>query len=94
MSTVTTMKSEEARAHFRDILDATVAGHEIVIERYNKPTAVVTSYDQWQRTVQQAKRLKELELLHEVRRLKQRRIQSAFWWSNHSTLNKPHCDAS
>ncbi|HMN29914.1 MAG TPA: type II toxin-antitoxin system prevent-host-death family antitoxin [Caldilineaceae bacterium] len=70
MSTVTTMKSEEARARFRDILDATVAGNEVVIERYSKPTAVVISYDQWQKFQQRMKRLNELELLLEVRRAK------------------------
>jgi prevent-host-death family protein len=46
---IATMDSREARTRFRDILDATVAGKEVVIERYNKPTAVVVNYELWQR---------------------------------------------
>jgi prevent-host-death family protein len=48
MQAVTTMKADEARVKLRDILDATIAGDEVVIERYNKPTAVVVNYGQWQ----------------------------------------------
>ena len=47
MTEVTTMKSEEARNRLRDILDEAVAGREVVIERYSKPTAVVVNYNQW-----------------------------------------------
>jgi prevent-host-death family protein len=43
-----TMQSEEARSRFRDILDTTVAGGEVVIERHGKPTAVVISYRRWE----------------------------------------------
>lgn len=44
-----TMRSEEARIKMRDILDEVYAGNtEVVIERYNRPTAVVVSYSQWQ----------------------------------------------
>jgi prevent-host-death family protein len=41
--------SDEARLKLRDILDDVQAGTtEVVIERYNKPTAVVVNYAQWQ----------------------------------------------
>jgi prevent-host-death family protein len=47
--TVKTFKSDEARLKLRDILDDVFRGDtEVVIERYNKPTAVVVNYDQWQ----------------------------------------------
>jgi prevent-host-death family protein len=48
MQAVTTIKADEARIKMRDILDATIAGDEVVIERYNKPTAVVVNYAHWQ----------------------------------------------
>lgn len=47
--TVMTIRSEEARNRFRDMLDTAVAGGETVIERHGKPTAVIINYDQWQR---------------------------------------------
>jgi prevent-host-death family protein len=46
---VMTVKSEEARNRFRDMLDTAVAGGETVIERHGKPTAVIVNYEQWQR---------------------------------------------
>ena len=49
-----TFKSEEARIKLRDILDEVTAGHEVVIERYNKPVGVVVPHALW----------KELKKLH------------------------------
>jgi prevent-host-death family protein len=47
--TVRTVKSDEARTNFRDILDDVQAGAtEVVIERWNKPAAVMVNYQQWQ----------------------------------------------
>jgi prevent-host-death family protein len=63
-------KSEEARSRFRDVMESVIAGHEVVVERYNRPAAVVIGYDQWQTTQLLLERLKELELLHEVRRIR------------------------
>jgi prevent-host-death family protein len=52
--TTKTFKSDEARLKLRDILDDVFRGDtEVVIERYNKPTAVVVNYDQWQALKQQ-----------------------------------------
>jgi prevent-host-death family protein len=45
--TVMTFRSEEARSKFRDVMEAVIAGKEVVIERYSRPTAVVVNYDQW-----------------------------------------------
>jgi prevent-host-death family protein len=47
MMSVMTVKSDEARIRMRDILDETVAGREVVIQRYNKPVAVVVPYELW-----------------------------------------------
>ena len=41
------MKSAEVRDKWRDILDSVHVGQEIVIERYNKPAAVVINFDKW-----------------------------------------------
>jgi antitoxin (DNA-binding transcriptional repressor) of toxin-antitoxin stability system len=45
---IKTVRSEEARNSFCDILDDAIAGDDIVIERYGKPTAVVVNYTRWQ----------------------------------------------
>lgn len=42
-----TMKSEEARLAWRDILDSAGAGEDVIIQRYNKPTAVLISYEDY-----------------------------------------------
>lgn len=64
--TVETVTSEYARINLRDILDAIIAGSVYVIERYRKPTAVVMSYGQWEKTQQ---RLHELEFLLEAKQI-------------------------
>jgi prevent-host-death family protein len=46
--TIKTVASEEIRLRLRDVLDAVHAGHEVIIERYRKPSAVVVNYAQWQ----------------------------------------------
>ena len=52
-----TVGSDEARLKLRDILDDVQAGTtEVVIERYNKPTAVVVNYAQWQAWRRQRKK--------------------------------------
>jgi prevent-host-death family protein len=38
------LSSEQARNQWRDVIDAAVAGENIIIERYGKPTAVMISY--------------------------------------------------
>lgn len=45
---ILTMKSEEARNSWRDMLDHAHTGGEVVIERYGKPMAVMVNYEQWQ----------------------------------------------
>ena len=45
--TMMTVKSDEARTRMRDILDEAVAGREVVIQRYEKPVAVVVPYELW-----------------------------------------------
>ncbi len=45
---IKTYKSDEARLKMRDILDDVTAGRESVIERYNKPIAVVVPHALWQ----------------------------------------------
>jgi len=42
-----TMKSEEARLAWRNILDSAAGGDDVVIERYRKPTAVLIGYEDY-----------------------------------------------
>lgn len=42
-----TMDSNEARLHWRDVLDAGAKGVDIVITRYNKPVSVVIDYEDY-----------------------------------------------
>ena len=44
----TTMSADQARIKWRDTVDLAYRGGEIIIERYNKPVAVVVNYDDWQ----------------------------------------------
>jgi antitoxin (DNA-binding transcriptional repressor) of toxin-antitoxin stability system len=44
----TTMSADQARINWRDTVDLAFRGGEVVIERYNKPVAVVVNYDEWQ----------------------------------------------
>lgn len=47
--TTSTFNSVDARLKLRDILDGlTNSDNEVIIERYNKPSAVVINYDRWQ----------------------------------------------
>jgi hypothetical protein len=45
---VVTMKGEEARNSWRDIIDTAFKGGEVVIQRYDKPVAVLVNYEAWQ----------------------------------------------
>jgi prevent-host-death family protein len=47
MMAMMTLKSDEARIRMRDVLDEAVAGREVLIQRYDKPVAVVVPYEQW-----------------------------------------------
>lgn len=41
---VRTLKSDEARQSWRDLLDAVATGDDVVIERYNKPVAALIAF--------------------------------------------------
>jgi hypothetical protein len=44
-----TMKSEEVRSQWRDVIDDVLMNQaEIVVERYSKPTVAIIPYAQWQ----------------------------------------------
>ncbi len=45
---IKTYKSDEARLKMRDILDDVTAGRESIIQRYDKPVAVVVPHALWQ----------------------------------------------
>ena len=42
--TVSVLDSNQARAQWREVLDAALAGVETIVERYGKPTAAVIPY--------------------------------------------------
>lgn len=44
-----TVSSEEARLHWRDMLDTAAQGGTVVIERHGKPSAVVVNPAEWER---------------------------------------------
>ena len=41
------MDSNDARLHWRDVLDAGAKGFDVVITRYNKPVSVVIDYEDY-----------------------------------------------
>lgn len=47
---IRTMKSEEARRGWRDMLDNVfMGGASFIIERNSKPLAILVNFDEWQR---------------------------------------------
>jgi prevent-host-death family protein len=50
--TAKTLKSEAARQQWGEILDMARAGQEVVIERYNKPVAILIGYQEHERIKQ------------------------------------------
>ena len=62
--TVHSLKSNDARLRWRDILDAARAGNDTVIEHYNRPTAVVIPYEDF---VALQEDLEELRLARRAR---------------------------
>ena len=40
-------ESDEARKHWRDVMDAALVGKEVVIKRYGKPQTVVINHETW-----------------------------------------------
>ncbi len=42
------MSAQEARARWRDVLDAAVAGKPVIVERHGKPVAAVISYREFE----------------------------------------------
>lgn len=86
---IVTVTSEDARLHWRETIDAAYAEKKsVVIERYNKPVAVLLSYEQWQATVQSLQRLKELQLLHEVRQVKTKIANGETSLTSHDDLKR------
>lgn len=66
--TITTFKSDEARNRWRDMMDTAMTGGQVVVERYNKPQAVLLGYQQFADLMQ---RIHELEAWQEAQRIKQ-----------------------
>ena len=50
-----TFTSEDARNKMRDLLDAVVAGQEVIIERHSKPVGVIIPHGRWLAWKQQRK---------------------------------------
>ncbi len=44
---IETFKSEEARSRWRDMMDTALIGGKVIVERYNKPQAVLIGYTQF-----------------------------------------------
>jgi prevent-host-death family protein len=61
-----TLKSNEARNHWGEMLNTAAAGGRVVIRRRNKPQVVLVSYAQWEKLQQ---RLQVLEGWAAARRI-------------------------
>lgn len=86
---VITVTSEDARLHWRETIDAAYADKQsVVIERYNKPVAVLVNYEAWQTTLQSLQRFKELELLHEARQVKTKIANGETGFTTHDDLKR------
>jgi prevent-host-death family protein len=87
MSTIT-VRSEEARLKWRDTLDHAYQGGEVVIERYNKPAAVVVGYAQWQAIMEIVKMVREDALRSDLQRAKARVASGESGFVSHSELKQ------
>ena len=54
-----TVDSNEARTHWRDVLDASAKGVDTVITRYNKPVSVMISYEDYLALVEHLEDLRD-----------------------------------
>ena len=57
----TVYSSDKARARWRDVIDAAVAGENVIIERYGKPAAAIIPYQDFLELEEM------LEDLHDIR---------------------------
>jgi prevent-host-death family protein len=80
---VQVMKSDEARTHWRDLLDlASVGEVDIVIERHGKPTATVVNYEQY---------LQAKEILEELRAIQDADKMVQNWFEN-PEIGRPYSE--
>lgn len=74
---ITTMKSDEVRNSFRDVLDTVQNGSTIVIERYNKSIGVLIPIEQWQSYQQIQAAISEAKTAIERRRTGESQLTSS-----------------
>jgi prevent-host-death family protein len=55
----TTMDSNDARLHWREVLDSAGKGIDVVITRYRKPVGVFIDYDDYQALLEQLEDLRD-----------------------------------
>ncbi len=66
----TVYSSDKARARWRDVIDAAVAGENVIIERYGKPAAAVIPYQDF---------LELAEMLEDLHDIREARIALEEW---------------
>lgn len=69
----TTISSDQARAKWREMLDITNSGNNIVIERYGKPTAALIPYQDF---------IELTEVIEELQDIREARAALAEWQQN------------
>lgn len=67
MLSTMTITSDHARLNWRDTINNATSGKEVVIERYNKPTATLVSFEVWNTMKRKLQEMESL-LLHYQRR--------------------------
>jgi PHD/YefM family antitoxin component YafN of YafNO toxin-antitoxin module len=70
------MKSDEARLKWRDVIETALVGGDTIIERYNRPTAVVIPFDDYEAI---------LEALEDYRAGRRAEIAHREWLEDPST---------
>ncbi len=72
----TVYSSDKARARWRDVIDAAVAGENVIIERYGKPAAAIIPYQDF---------LELEEMLEDLRDIREAQIALDEWRRDPST---------
>ncbi|MFQ5420072.1 MAG: type II toxin-antitoxin system prevent-host-death family antitoxin [Anaerolineae bacterium] len=71
--TTTVYSSDKARTQWRHVLDAAVAGENIIIERYGKPAAAIISFQDF---------IELEEMLEDLRDIREAQIALEEWRRN------------
>jgi prevent-host-death family protein len=61
------MGAEEARREWRNVVDTVLAGEDVIVERYSRPTVAVIAYDDYAAIRHELEELRAARRTHQLR---------------------------